>query len=208
MEEPGRLQSSMGSLRVGHNWVTSLSLFTFMLGEGNGNPLQCSCLENPRDSEIWWAALYGVAQSRTRLERLGSSSSSSSFLESLYQSPSHHQWLSVIISFCHQFLPIYKNKTEHETGHCQCVQFLPVFVLHSIPHSGWPRFKTKILKIWSQTSSLSITWKLIRNANSLRCWIRNPQEMGANLSFNRSSRWLCCPPKFENHHLKALKCPF
>ena len=45
------------------------------IGEGNGNPLQCSCLENPRDSGIWWAAVYGVAQSRTRLKRLSSSSS-------------------------------------------------------------------------------------------------------------------------------------
>ena len=40
------------------------------IGEGNGNPLQCSCLENPRDEGAWWAALYGVAQSRTRLKRL------------------------------------------------------------------------------------------------------------------------------------------
>ena len=42
--------------------------------EGNGNPLQCSCLENPRDGEAWWAAVYGVAQSRTWLKRLSSSS--------------------------------------------------------------------------------------------------------------------------------------
>ena len=48
------------------------------IGEGNGNPLQCSCLENPRDGEAWWAAVYGVIQSRTRLKRLSSSSSSSS----------------------------------------------------------------------------------------------------------------------------------
>ena len=47
------------------------------LGEGNGNPLQYSCLENPRDRGAWWAAVYGVAQSRTRLTRLSSSSSSS-----------------------------------------------------------------------------------------------------------------------------------
>ena len=47
------------------------------IGEGNGNPLQCSCLENPRDGGVWWAAVYGVAQSRTRLKRLSSSSSSS-----------------------------------------------------------------------------------------------------------------------------------
>ena len=59
-----------------------LSLFHFhfslsCIGEGNGNPLQCSCLENPRDGGTWWAAIYGVAQSWTRLKRLSSSSSSS-----------------------------------------------------------------------------------------------------------------------------------
>ena len=46
------------------------------IGEGNGNPLQCCCLENSRDGGAWWAAAYGVAQSRTRLKRLSSSSSS------------------------------------------------------------------------------------------------------------------------------------
>ena len=46
------------------------------IGEGNGSPLQCSCLENPRDGGAWWEAVYGVAQSRTRLTRLSSSSSS------------------------------------------------------------------------------------------------------------------------------------
>ena len=48
------------------------------IGEGNGSPLQCSCLENPRDGGAWWAAVYGVAQSQTRLKRLSSSRSSSS----------------------------------------------------------------------------------------------------------------------------------
>ena len=47
------------------------------LREGNGNPLQCSCLENPRDGGAWWAAIYGVAQSQTRLKRLSSSRVSS-----------------------------------------------------------------------------------------------------------------------------------
>ena len=71
MKEPGRLQS-VGSLRVRHDWATSLSC----TGEGNGDPLQCSCLENPRDGGAWWAAVYGVAQSQTRLKQLSSSSSS------------------------------------------------------------------------------------------------------------------------------------
>ena len=119
MEEPGGLRS-MGSWRVGHDWATSLSLFTFMhwrrqwqptpvllpgesqgrgslvgsclwgrtesdtteglhfhfslscTGEGNGNPLRCSCLGNPRDGGAWWAAIYGVTQSRTQLRWLSS----------------------------------------------------------------------------------------------------------------------------------------
>ena len=71
MEEPGRLQS-MGSLRVRHDWATSLSLSC--IGWGNGNPLQCFCLDNPMDGGAWWAAVYGVAQSRTRLKRFSSSS--------------------------------------------------------------------------------------------------------------------------------------
>ena len=66
-QEPGRLQS-MGSLRVRHDSATSLSC----IGEGNGNPLQCSCLENPRDRGAWRAAVSGVAQSQTRLKRLSS----------------------------------------------------------------------------------------------------------------------------------------
>ena len=60
---------------------TRLGNFTFTfhfslscIGEGNGKPLQCSCLENSRDEGAWWAAVYGVAQSRTRLKRLSSSS--------------------------------------------------------------------------------------------------------------------------------------
>jgi len=54
MEGPGRLQS-MGSLRVRHDWATLLSC----IGEGNGNPLQCSCLENPRDGGAWWLPSTG-----------------------------------------------------------------------------------------------------------------------------------------------------
>ena len=76
-EEPGRLQS-MGSLESD---TTERLYFHFSLsciGEGNGNPLQCSCLKNPRDGGAWWAAVYGVAQSWTRLKRLSSSSSSRS----------------------------------------------------------------------------------------------------------------------------------
>ena len=62
---------------VAESGITEQLHFHFSLsciGEGNGNPLQCSCLENPREGGAWWAALYGVAQSRTQLKRLSSSS--------------------------------------------------------------------------------------------------------------------------------------
>ena len=91
MEEPGRLQS-MGSWRVRHEQLP----FHFSLsciGEGNGNPLQCSCQENPRDGGAWWAAIYGVTQSRTRLKWLSSSSSSSSVVKNLPANSGDMRWI-------------------------------------------------------------------------------------------------------------------
>ena len=66
-EEPGGLQS-MGSLESDTTERLHFHFSLSCIGEGNGNPLQCSCLENPRDGEAWWAAFSGVAQSRTRLK--------------------------------------------------------------------------------------------------------------------------------------------
>ena len=73
------------------------------IGEGNGNPLQCSCLENPRDRGAWWAAVYGVVQSRTRLKRLSSSSSG------LILGEKSDWW----VCFTFLYLP----------GLCECVHF-------------------------------------------------------------------------------------
>ena len=77
------------------------------IGERNGNPLQCSCLENPRDGGAWWAAVYGVTQSRTQLKRLSSSSSSLEGLVGLHRSIqlqflqpywSGETWITVILN--------------------------------------------------------------------------------------------------------------
>ena len=75
MEKPGRLQS-MGSLRVRHDWATSLSLFTFMhwRRKWQPTPVFLPGESQGRDGEAWWAAVHGVAQSRTRLKWLSSSS--------------------------------------------------------------------------------------------------------------------------------------
>ena len=77
VEEPGRLQP-MRSLRVRHNWLH----FHFSLScirEGNG---KCSCLENPRDSGAWWAAIYGIAESQTCWSNLAAAAAADSILKS------------------------------------------------------------------------------------------------------------------------------
>ena len=92
------------------NFLTSSRLqFHFSLsciGEGNGNPLRCSCLENPRDGGAWWAAVYGVAQSWTRLKRLSSSSSSIHIHIYMYIYNMKHLHL-------HSSLSFKTNKTFH-----------------------------------------------------------------------------------------------
>ena len=124
-EEPGRASPR------GHEELdpTERIHFHFSLscpGEGNGNLLQCSCLENPRDGGAWWAAVYGVAQSQTRLKRLSSSSSSntSTALKTLLLIHIF-SFIVVIISFflfalskslilkCWQLIYIYKLGTKN-----------------------------------------------------------------------------------------------
>ena len=101
-EEPGGLLS-MGSHRVGHNWRDLACMCA--LEEGNGNPLQYSCLENPRDREAWWGAICGVAQNQTQLKQLNSSSSSNnmaSFLvEDFLSQKQQTKFLSYLISDSH-----------------------------------------------------------------------------------------------------------
>ena len=79
-EEPGGLQS-MGSLESDMTERLHFHFSLSCIGEGNGNPPQYSCLENPRDGGAWWAAVCGVTQSRTQLKRLSSSSSSREWVE-------------------------------------------------------------------------------------------------------------------------------
>ena len=81
-EEPGSLQS-MGSLESDTTERLHFHFSLSCIGEGNGNSLQCSCLENPRDGGAWWAAVYGVAQSWTQLKQLSISSSSLSLLQGI-----------------------------------------------------------------------------------------------------------------------------
>ena len=123
-----------------------------MAREGNGNPLQCSCLENPRDRGAWWAAIYGVAQNQTRLKRLSCSSSSSteawqSSVASLthhttkYQKPQPSPVYSsddIIVGGISCSLPAARwwpgTKSRSLTGGQTNVSFS---IMHSLIHSQW-----------------------------------------------------------------------
>ena len=107
-EEPGRLQS-MGSLRVAHDWATSLSLFTFMHWRRKWQPTPVFLPGESQGWGAWWSSVYGVAQSQTWLKRLSSSSSSrymwnqkvnfydnSSSLQKLQLQEGHEGWMDLI----------------------------------------------------------------------------------------------------------------
>ena len=100
------------------------------IGEGNGNPLQCSCLENPRDREVCWAAVYGVTQSRTRLKRLSSSTSK-------HDRTTELNWYISSVQFSHSVLS--DSLRPHELQHTRppCPSPTPRVYSNSCPLSQW-----------------------------------------------------------------------
>jgi len=105
------------------------------IGEGNGNPLQCSCLENPRDGGTWWAAVSGVAQSRTRLKQLSSSSSSRVFY--VLQRPfyiSFAIWDNIMSVFASE-----NNRYDQRTaGMSAEVETFSSILLNIVHSRSWP----------------------------------------------------------------------
>ena len=102
------------------------------IGEGNGHSHQCSCLENPRDGRAWWAAVYGVAQSRTRLKRLSSSSSSSTY-HSIRNSSVGSSFVSVAGRFMIFFFPCKNCSCLHDSANFFPIKQLQFYLccLHS-----------------------------------------------------------------------------
>ena len=90
------------------------------IGEGNGNALQYSCLENPRDGGVWWASIYGVAQSQTRLKQHSSSSSSSCCCSWLPRDGTHYSLYSVVTLYLGQtffgveWIPTFRDKIKKD----------------------------------------------------------------------------------------------
>ena len=163
-EEPGRLQS-MGSGRVRHDWATSLSLFTVMHWRRKWQPTPVFLPGESQDEGAWWAAVYGVAQSRTRLKRLSSSSSSSMLQKIYFKVYSFQMWritsfskesrsFSLGISFwmCFKEIPLVcltscmfnlahsKNSSHSESAPCQLktsYQSLPLPTISTLHSSSY-----------------------------------------------------------------------
>ena len=143
-EEPGRLQS-MGLWRVGHDWATSLSLFSFMHWRRKWQPTPVFLPGESQGWGAWWAAIYGVAQSWTQLKRFSSSSSSSS----MHSVPWHLSiwfllpFLDPSLKLCHLPKPMEcVSQSCHSLGTCMsflCLKNVspPSFLLEEsifIPH--------------------------------------------------------------------------
>ena len=113
------------------------------IGEGNGNPLQCSCLENPRDWGAWWAAIYGVAHSQTRLKWLSSSSSSYSIINTVKIS-----WIP-----CHM-----PNGWENEgpKGILKSMSFKRSSKTRQV--SQIPVYAFSFVDSWTHYNSIKISW--------------------------------------------------
>ena len=169
-EEPGRLQS-MGLLRVGHDWVTSLSLSC--IGEGNGNPIQCSCLEKPRDGGAWWAAVYGVSQNRTRLK---------------WCQQQQQQFSSV--EFSHSVVSDSLRPLESQHARPPCPSPTPGVHSNSCPSSQWchPAISSSVvpfsscpqippsIRVFSSESTLHMRWPNIGVSASTSVLPMNTQD--------------------------------
>ena len=133
------------------------------IGEGNGNPLQCSCLENPRDRGAWWAAVYRVTQSLIQLKRHNSSSSSSS----TGRTPFVWHYMEVLTNFQHftygqQFTDRSQHSSSHQTVKISCL------------HKGGLLFITSVLLLFSlswvvhgkrKTCKWPMSWKIEKGNN-------------------------------------------
>ena len=116
-------------------------------GEGNGNPLQCSCLENPRDRGTWWAAVYGVAQSQTWLKRLSSSSVSCSVMSDSLRP--HGLWPTRLL--CSWDSPGKKTRVDcHSLLQCICIYLCNIVSYARESYRAQINFKKTMINQWKK----------------------------------------------------------
>ena len=191
------------------------------IGEGNGNPLQCSCLENPRDGGAWWAAIYGVAQSWTRLKRLSSSKSIQSGFSVVseaevdvvleFSSISRSEILPMHKATTSSCLPIMMQRTDNsyswkwsysfiKRNHCQSewTQTKFPWLVPFLPGAGLPgkpsQQKISAWGMWAQNK-----WRSKYNSSG---W-RHPNRKGYHvwsMGPQHSEHWLKLKKKKESKH--------
>ena len=145
-EEPGRLQS-MGSRRVGHNWATSLSLFTFMHWRRKWQPTPVFLPGESQGRGAWWAAVHGVAQSRTRLKRLSSSSISCSVMSDSLRS--HGLWPTRLL--CSWDSPGKKTRVDcHSLLQCICIYLCNIVSYARESYRAQINFKKTMINQWKK----------------------------------------------------------
>ena len=128
-------------------WRLHIHFSLSCIGEGNGNPLQCSCLENPRDGGVWWAAVSGVTQSRTQLKRLSSSSSSS-------------KWWKVLVTqmcptLCHPMDCSPPGSSVHGIFKARILKWVAISYSKG---SSWPRDQTQVFCTAGRFFTNCVTW--------------------------------------------------
>ena len=192
-EEPGRLQS-MGSQRVGH-WATSFHFSLSSIGEGNGNPLQCSCLENPWTKEPGGLhTVRGVTKSWTRLKRVSSPLATNVRVDPAGGGRGHeHRGHFRLFSPCFQeSLTTYPSttSTSQPTSHStkrrwtELLSNVPKGWLELFFHIVWNLCQKKV-GIFNATILLVKIWKPQCKINDANCWSLNVCDPWKKSGFSR-----------------------
>ena len=189
------------------------------IGEGNGNPLLCSCLENPRDGGAWWTAIYGVAQSRTWLKRLSSSSSMLSRSKSLWPCPPL-RLISSVQSLSHVWLFATPWITAHQaslsiTNYRSSLKLMSIKLVMPSSHlilCGHLLLLPPIppsIRVFSSESTLHMRWQSIGVSASASVLPMNTQDWSPlawtgwiSLQFKGLS--VSSPPQFKSINSLAL----
>ena len=157
------------------------------IGEGNGNPLQCSCLENPRDWWAWWAAVYGVAQSRTRLKWLSSSSSKRGTCDyPIYCSSGISSYQTIF--FLKSFAELSLSKNIRTSLVAQMVKSLPAVWETWVQSLDWEDPLEKEMAIDSSTLAWKIPWTV--EPGSYSPWGHKESDTTKQLHFHKYQVYL------------------
>ena len=149
------------------------------IGEGNGNPLQCSCLENPGDGGAWWAAVSGVAQSRTRLKQLSSSSRNGfiSLVRSQREGVSSIPVIHSRVDYSHSFTLINRLAFSHYRA-----SLVAQMVKKSVCNAGDPGSVPGLGRFLEEGNGNPLRYSCLENSMDRGAWQATVHEDSSSLS--------------------------